>query len=850
MGESFVVLVAPYEPGLQVLGVLRDWSAVGLLQEFYWVHADEVPEGLAPIPAVRISGGRAEPVELQRRLAVIARPDVVRVCVLDDLRGSLVAPAGRRVASVLNAASPATRQTLVHCLGATLGGSVDRAPDVPRGWHGVLIAPEDALGPLEARRQVLSSEDDLAVAMHYASGVSGVLGLWTGVPGLPCRLDGAMPPPGSQVRLSRGFFRRLDAEQVEADLRNALTQVQDGLPQPSKDGRPLPYVTDETAAVETAADNLLARHSWLLSAEREQVAPPIATRVGPLQALQMLLSFLWAALTRAPALWVKSVLDRGATRIAGMAQGSVFGKESAYEVVVAGRLPDGRLASMEDVEAAFEDVLEAWPQAQRHEELGHDQKVLWRDYVNAGLSLVDGQERVPDVPQPRVGASPAVVRTTGRVSPAPTAEYRDLPPYLTVALGVEAIAPWDSLRTESVLQHLDELSTDRQLARDAQATRPQILSWRAATQEGTFVGRVGSRLSRRMQELRLEIANLKRSIADAAREIDVDSSFVEQQERLARRMRWTFWIGLVAILAFVGAGWAGWLGWSTAAWWIFGLVIAWFITLTVQFLLGQREVFRLLNRQQQLNESMGAHKRNLGASMADLQRVSAAYAQFLDRSRGLGAFLAQPLGPPVQAVADHVDLADDLPLAVQLGEVPAVPASVGAAAAIMRPKLFPVGWLQEPAEHALGPERILGPVPHLPGVEVGDALWVNAMSELAGLGSSPAGRALVERARWVGDHGPSRPGDAPLALDQGESTQFDPEILTPRARSGPARSIDSDLTVARKGHGLGGSVVLLQFSPAFLAEDLAVQVAPRHVETTSGVPHRGDLSEAAPDLGF
>ena len=81
------VIVAPRAHTEDMVGVLVDYSAVGLLGAFAWVDAQDA--GGAATPATLVRDGRSEPVVLQQLLTG-ERYDRVRVAVL-------VPPDARRV---------------------------------------------------------------------------------------------------------------------------------------------------------------------------------------------------------------------------------------------------------------------------------------------------------------------------------------------------------------------------------------------------------------------------------------------------------------------------------------------------------------------------------------------------------------------------------------------------------------------------------------------------------------------------------------------------------------------------------------------------------------------------------
>ena len=88
--RALTVLVVPRAQTDEIIAVLADYSAVGLLAAFAWVDAADV--GGASTPATVVREGRSEPVVLQQ-LVTTERYDRIRVAVLVPVD----APATERV---------------------------------------------------------------------------------------------------------------------------------------------------------------------------------------------------------------------------------------------------------------------------------------------------------------------------------------------------------------------------------------------------------------------------------------------------------------------------------------------------------------------------------------------------------------------------------------------------------------------------------------------------------------------------------------------------------------------------------------------------------------------------------
>lgn len=640
MSVPFVVIVAPERPCREVLAVLRDWSSVDLVQPFLWVEPQPLDADARKVQGVLVIDGRARYVDALSHLADAGQPDVIRVCVLDPLTGPSPRQAGVRLTEKLRAAMPSAPVTQVHVVAAVLGLEPERAFDAATGWHNIILAPEQAKSPASARELITVDTDPLTRAMHHAAGLAGLLGLWRG--GVQCALDSVPPPPEARVRLTRSYLRWVQADAVQAQLRNGLTDVGDRIPRPKSGGRLLPYLENARPAVEAAADNLYAVHSWILARPREQIPRDRKHRTGFAESLRMLWGFLWAALRNAPRDWVRKIVDGASRSAARVGQRVVFGDDSAFEVVVRGRKPDGRLASWSDFDKSLATLRASLADVSRHREPTHDSGAFWKDFVGVGLSLADGLQRVPAVPQPMVGGSPAIVRHGSDVAPSPDRAFLDLPQHVSAQLGIQMISPADLLDAARAEADINEQAREASLAYDMADARARLAAWRQKTQFETYMGRVGGRLTDRLTELQEEIRECIQRVKSAGSP-QVDTRLADRQAQLSRRMRWTSIAAVLVIVGVLVAGWQEWLPWGRAISWLVGAAVTWFLMVVLLFLLGQRELFQLLHRMKNEEARLRVEMSNLAAAVDDLDRVSHAYRQFVPWATSWASFWTSPL---------------------------------------------------------------------------------------------------------------------------------------------------------------------------------------------------------------
>src|SRR5664279_5244038 len=119
---SLTVLLAPRGPVSGMLDVLRDWSALSLVNTFVWIEADTVT---SRVPALLIENGRPRPVFLDALLATgDTRFDPVRICVLVPMLGDtpvVSSPVEQKVATVIALAGGGREVTRIRFVLARAG---------------------------------------------------------------------------------------------------------------------------------------------------------------------------------------------------------------------------------------------------------------------------------------------------------------------------------------------------------------------------------------------------------------------------------------------------------------------------------------------------------------------------------------------------------------------------------------------------------------------------------------------------------------------------------------------------------------------------------------------------------
>ncbi|HTM85038.1 MAG TPA: hypothetical protein VL179_09070, partial [Mycobacterium sp.] len=305
---SLTVLLAPRGEAGHIGALLVDYSAVGLVVPFLWVDTADV--GRTSVPATFVVDGRASTVILQQALTE-HRFDRLRVAVLvpaDAPADSGVPRAAEQALErIVRASVVATPITLLRLL-FTRGSAAPRGYDpvlVLEGWHNLLVAPEDSVGPGLGSRALDRMTDPLDVAQYVAPVVAAVTGLWAGVD--RSVFDELAILPGNTVRAVRAFYRELDASDVQDQLRLQLFDAGGRLPLPRSRQAPVVYVQDVPLAARTMARALWTKHRDTLRGTRVQIGDQETQAISAWAALKIFLAFLWAALRNAPSAWLSGM---------------------------------------------------------------------------------------------------------------------------------------------------------------------------------------------------------------------------------------------------------------------------------------------------------------------------------------------------------------------------------------------------------------------------------------------------------------------------------------------------------------------------------------------------------------
>ena len=643
--RALTVIVAPHVHTDDLVGVLVDYSAAGLLGAFAWVDAQDA--GGPATSATLVRDGRCETVVLQQVLTG-ERYDRVRVAVLVPLD----IPAGERaplaaeqfVEQAVRSTAIGARITLLRLLltSGTTGGQPSHPglSVVVEGWHNLLVAPEDSAGPGLGAVAWGPLAEPLDLAPRAAPVVAAIAGLWAGVEQTP--FDTVEILPGQTVRAVRAFYRSLDTADVETRLRAQLFDPAGRLPLPRGGQIPVLYVEDVPAAAQTMARALWTKHRDVLRGPRLGADDLGAQAISIWAALKMFLRFMGGAMRNAPSAWLSAVKGSVSSVLAATVQGTVFGgRESAFAVVASSQLADWQELRTQ----------------RRHPQRGHRRGDGRQSSGTAGpQSAVDrlrqrrahaGRRgrRARGLDPIQVGSGVGVLASAADVVPSRADRFTAMPTSLAAVIGVSDLEPADVLGAADLDARLQRAYSDPAAGVEARGAATELDRWRQRTSK-SYAWQVGSILSDFLNRARTEVAQLAEQIQRAATEISIDERVRARQQAISTILATLTWATLGVLLMLAGIATLGWAR-SKFALVTGGVLLGLYVVVSLAlFLFAQRDLFTVMNLRKSRQNQLDMMQANLRSALQDVSRLSTGYGQICRGAVCWGRCCGRRSGPP------------------------------------------------------------------------------------------------------------------------------------------------------------------------------------------------------------
>jgi hypothetical protein len=689
--STLTVFLAPDGPAAGVRDVLTDLSAAGLVADFLWVvDADvELDEygGAPDVPAELVAHGTTTATTARRALSDIDH-DRRRLCVVVPVAdGAAVSSAVEQRLSgiVAFADSRGVPTTRIRVVVARRGDHTSHEVLSRNGWHNVYLAPEDARGPGLPALLLGRDTDTVELGRHAAPAIAGLVGLWTGVDRTP--LDEPQAPDG--VRAARAFYRRIDAGMVEADLRARVLSTRPLLPKPTDHAGHTEYAPDPVGACRDMAGVWWSRHRAALIGPRQTPRTPPAPPIGWWALVRMFFAFVWSALRNVPADLFHGTVARSATFAARQVHQLVLGSDdAAYTVVVHGRDRNGMPVDWRALGAAANRLDSTLATAgligqQERPDLRH----MWIEFADGAMTLADaGKRSLPRIP---MGSAWGVLRSTADIAPPPRADFVEIPGQLHTDVG-ERVAVGDALGTEVLRGRLQFFLGDHMRAGDASRTLEHLGAWQNAHRT-SYAVQVGGILATSLFGVLDEIRGHLAWLRDAAGQAGPGTSGPGRARVWLTRI-----LALLAVAGVVSAPilfLGGVVAWRAAL--VIGLLplVVWLIFVITGYVRERREIFRDLNRRQELVSKLEAVRANLRQATIDAGRLTEAYEQYLVWNRVVGALLDEPFGRAGTGPALGDEITYGLPRTTRIARAQVREEATGDAAETLRADVFRTGWM-------------------------------------------------------------------------------------------------------------------------------------------------------------
>jgi hypothetical protein len=689
---DFVVLVMRRSTSVWLVDVLRDWSALGLIGKVCVVDTEALRPGELRLPTTVLEHGTTRGAILQGELSTLTRVDRIRVCAFTEIGDEVVGPDPTAALSVVDAvtnALPSTPLVRLHVIGMALQGAALTSELGWIGWHNVAIAPENAQTPSSGIDPIVAQDVGPVRQLHFAAALSSLAGLWSTATVGP--LDDRQVSPGTIIFAARTYTRHLSADAVGSELLGRLAGIENGYPVPLFDGASAWVVEDESGAVDDMAARLLEKHAYVLPRPRTQPSRTAPQAIGVMQAIRMFFSFLWQALKNAPRAFLDSAIRRASITVAGVVQSAVFGSgDSEFAVVVNGMRADGSPASWVEVEESLERLSTRLTGTSSAGQANTDLSPFWKDFISAGLTLLDAGSRSGDLPPRMNGSRRGIITNGARVAPDPAETYAT-PENIAAYLNQDVVVPPYDVAGARQLWARMEVVAQRQphVAGQIGAAKDELRAWGGRVEQ-TYTGRVGLRLAEGIRSTRSEVQELTKALQDAEAAAEVPDAIEEQQRQLAKKLRVHF---LVAVLLAVVAVVLAVVLAPLIAIALPIIIAGWLFSSVRTFMRGQTELFALLHRRRELATQLDTLRRHLIEAIEDLRRVTRAYRQYQDWTAALGGFIRSPLGRPAIRQDADLLLGSGFPRNHRFGSARPDGYVLDEVAGRMRRDIFGVGWL-------------------------------------------------------------------------------------------------------------------------------------------------------------
>lgn len=716
--DNKVILLGSGPGANAIRSALIDYTSLGLIPELLWVNPDRDGNSVEYYEHNSAEGLQ----EGARGLADVVRDtSSVLLVALDDIEdeGSYLNEVGiNRWANLVHQANVKVER--LHLLLSRLPLISKQIAPV-EGWSSLVLAAEDSDSPTSPQSVQHRSEGPAELARYAAPAVAGLAGLWEGVQTAPVLEDirsGALATEnGRRIRLVRVFHRRIDASDIEAQVRESALDVRSQIPQPATSkGKSVAVAVDSGEVIR----GITERFSTIAAGDLFEPYVPDAkldsVKVNAWDEFKGFMSFFFRAVVGTPGDWGRSAKSSGQSAFARTMQNVLYGEDSKFEVVCgqhSGKNNTFTVAEMNQVSQQFREELAKQNTTEFRVGAPPQLGPMWLAYQECALTLVDGEHRAQArqlAPIDSADGTPTILRKTSESIADPSDAFDGSHAVLDAQFGKKlmntTIAPFDPYSAdnyERFLNHATRQSADRGLSRKAEeyrewkAQNSQSFAWALADRLRQFIAKANEDVRR----FRAQFEQIQKEL----RELSGDDPTVDQ--RLLRAMRSiTFgWLFLIIIMIYLVIGgykpsWKIHGSMPELSWWmaiILGLILTALALVTewLMFAKARRGLYERVQRLELLRKQEEITAKNLSLALGAVERTTNAYAQHQAWNHIIGRAINYPYGVDTVRTAPIAIPSGGLPRATVIGRAKTSDLAISHATQRLRNNLYEIGWAEQ-----------------------------------------------------------------------------------------------------------------------------------------------------------
>lgn len=591
---------------------------------------------------------------------------------------------------------------------AEVGARVGKQLPTVAGFRNLMLAPEESESPDIPASEIFKADNSAPedFALSAACKLAGLCGLWKGATSIPVADQAA----GDGLRLVRTYYRRVDAQEIQAQLKDQIFNVAQ-LPQvrTTPAGQPLHVTTLPNLAGmnQQIAQQILQNHREQIEAPRTEAlreateykkATEVAKDVGKLYLRN---------LVRWPVIALQNFTADVRDKVNSEAQ-KLLGADSRVRVGGPETMPATPPVGKETVQGASAFRRDLY-------------RPLWDEYIDTSLALADADLRSfnddgKQVPPYLKASNQALntARSAQDIIPGPNAAFtaNDLPAGLRGQASELPLQPYD---IKGIRGFEEKLRTSE--FRGAHDGVQRFQAWKRKNSQ-SLASRVGEQLVITEDQLWNDYAQAR----DRYYELEGRESRITNTSGGASWWRWlgyvVFWSGAIFALAWgIGNWWPDAANPMVPRWlfaqnlneaptkvkaWMFGLwFVLWLVCWLIQVWLETLAIFRTVNARAQIRSEREAAKTNMDAAERAYVQIQHGYLQFLSISKIYGSLLERPFGTIASVKTKSPVPMNQMPASVRITEAVPDSAAIERFVASVREEYYRQGWLEERVDAGL-----------------------------------------------------------------------------------------------------------------------------------------------------